>query len=511
MKSNKYKLILASIAALSFSSCTDLVTDEKDSILQSTGSGFTPGDPAILLVSAYKDLGTYPDQNNIYALGEHTSAEMIPPTRGVDWGDNGVWRTLDSHSWDATHGAIRESWNLLNQRAYKATEIIASNPTPAQAAEAKFLRAFHMFHVMDFWGQVPFRNVTDAVDVNPKVLTRSEAFDFIVKDLEEALPNLAKKGPSATNGIASKAAANTLLARLYLNKAVYKSAQPEGPYTFDKADMEKVIKYADAVTADGYSLEKDYFNNFSKTAASEVIFVSIEGTPENRWMMTLHYSQDPSGWNGFTTLADFYDKFEDGDVRKGVKPTEDGSQYSWLGRGFLIGKQRGPVKDADGVYIKDASGKIKIQDVIDTRSQKLLTFTRDVPLAGAATEKGIRVIKYHPATAGEYILLRYAEVYLAKAEAMFRSGDVAGALKTINDLRTARGAKALTSLTSDALFDEIGRELYWEGGKRTVEIRFEKYINGNGAVVKEPYTVLFPIPSTAILSNPNFNQNPGYN
>jgi starch-binding outer membrane protein, SusD/RagB family len=84
MKSNKYKLLLASIAALSFSSCTDLVTDEKDSILQSTSPGFVAGDPAILLVSAYKDLGTYPDQNNIYALGEHTSGiptPGMPPTR----------------------------------------------------------------------------------------------------------------------------------------------------------------------------------------------------------------------------------------------------------------------------------------------------------------------------------------------------------------------------------------------------------------------------------------------
>ncbi|WP_026628611.1 RagB/SusD family nutrient uptake outer membrane protein [Dyadobacter alkalitolerans] len=511
MKNITYKYLIASVTAFATFSCTDLVTDEKDSILQSTGAGFTPGDPAILLVSAYKDLGTYPDQNNIYALGEHTSAEMIPPTRGVDWGDNGVWRTLDAHSWDATHQTVRESWNLLNQRAYKATEIIASNPTPVQAAEAKFLRAFHMFHVMDFWGQVPFRNVTDGVDVNPKVLTRSEAFDFIVKDLEEALPILNKTGPSATNGIASKAAANALLARLYLNKAVYKSTPPEGPYTFDKADMDKVIQYANAVAADGFSLEKDYFKNFSKTAASEVIFVSIEGTPENRWMMTLHYSQDPSGWNGFTTLADFYDKFEDGDIRKGVAPTLDGSQYSWLGRGFLVGPQKGPVKDAEGAYVKEASGKIKIQDVIDTRSQKILSFSKDVPLTGAATEKGIRVIKYHPATAGEYILLRYAEVFLAKAEAMFRGGDVAGALKQINDLRVARGAKPLTSLTADTLFDEIGREMYWEGGKRTVEIRFGKYTTGEGAVNREPYTVLFPIPSTAIISNPNFTQNPGYN
>lgn len=476
-------------------SCTDLKVDEKDSVVQSTGAGFTPGDPTALLASAYKDLGAYTDQNNIFALGEHTSAEMFPPTRGVDWGDNGVWRTLDSHTWDATHSAIRESWNQLNQRVYKATEILASNPSAAQAAEAKFLRAFNMYHVMDYWGQVPFREVTEPDDINPRVMTRSEAFDYVVKDLEEALPNLRKLGPSPSNGVASKAAANALLARLYLNKAVYKSQSPEGPYTFDKADLTKVIQYADAVTADGYSLEKNYFDNFSEKATSEIIFVSLEGTPQNRWFMTLHYNQNPSGWNGFTTLADFYDTFEKEDTRIGKPALGNGKQYSGIGYGFLIGQQ------------VDDAGKV----IVDTRSKKPLVFSRDVPLAGAATEKGIRVIKYHPSSTGKYILMRYAEVYLAKAEALFRSGDTAGGLKLINELRALRGAKALASLTADNLFEEIGRETYWEGGKRTVEVRFGKYVTGSGVTVKEPHTVLFPIPSTAIVSNPNLNQNKGYN
>ncbi|WP_229247968.1 RagB/SusD family nutrient uptake outer membrane protein [Dyadobacter sandarakinus] len=447
-----------------------------------------------MLASAYKDLGAYTDQNNIYALGEHTTAEMFPPTRGVDWGDNGVWRTLDSHTWDATHSAIRETWNQLNQRVYKATEILASNPSAAQAAEAKFLRAFHMSHVMDFWGKVPFREVTEADDVNPRVMSRSEAFDLVVKDLEEALPNLRKLGPAPTNGVASKAAANALLARLYLNKAVYKAANPAGPYTFDKADMAKAIQYADAVTADGYKFEKNYFDNFSDASTSEVIFVSNEGTAQNRWFMTLHYNQNPSGWNGFTTLADFYDTFDKDDSRIGIKPAANGKQYSGIGYGFLVGQQ------------VDDAGK----NIVDTRSKKPLVFSRDVPLAGAATEKGIRVIKYHPANSGKYILLRYAEVYLAKAEALFRSGDVPGALKLINDLRIARGAKAMTALTEQSFFEEIGREMYWEGGKRTVEVRFGKYTTGTGVTVNEPYTILFPIPATAIVSNPNLVQNEGY-
>ena len=496
MKRNQiYKLLVAGVSIASMTACTDLVNQEKDSIVRTSAGGtFTPGDPAALLESAYKDLGAYTDQANIYALGQHTSAEMIPPTRGVDWGDNGVWRTLDQHTWDATHSGIRDSWNQLNQRVYKATEIIASNPSASQKAQAQFLRAFNMFHIMDFWGQVPFREVTQGVDELPKTMSRSEAFDFVVKDLEEALPNLDKAKPSATNGVASKAAANFLLAKLYINKAVYKASAAEGPYTFDKADMDKVIKYVDAITAEGYSLDKDYFNAFSSKANSETIFVSLEGTPQNRWFMTLHYNQNPSGWNGFTTLADFYDKFDKDDSRIGKAAKGDGSSYSGIGHGFLIGKQ-----------ITD-EGK----DLIDTRTQKVLSFTRDVPLAGAATDKGIRVIKYHPATAGKYILMRYAEAVLMKAEAQLRGGDAAGALATVNTLRATRGAKALTALSTDSMFDEIGRETYWEGGKRTVEVRYGKFTTGTGVDKKDAYTVLFPIPASAIVSNPNLTQNKGY-
>ncbi len=495
-KNHLYRLLVAGVSIASLASCTDLITQEKDSIVRVStgGSVFTKGDPTALLASAYTDLGVFTDQANVYSLGQHTSAEMIPPTRGVDWGDNGVWRTLDAHTWDASHSYVRDAWNSLNQRIFKCNEILASDPTPSQAAQAKFLRALNMYHVMDYFGQVPFREVTQGVDENPAVKTRSEAFDFIVKDLTEALPNLVDAKPSATNGVASKAAANTLLARLYLNKAVYKSSKAEGPYTFDKADMDKVVAYADAVTASGYSLEKDYFTNFTTKASSEIIMVSLEGTPQNRWFMTLHYDQNPSGWNGFTTLADFYDKFEKTDSRIGVPAKGNKTEFSGIGRGFLIGPQ---IKD-DGTPL------------VDTRTNKVLSFTRDVPLAGAATDKGIRVIKYHPADAGKYILLRYAETVLAKAEAQLRGGDAAGALKTVNALRAARGASALSSLTEANMFDEIGRETYWEGFARTYEIRFGKFLNGTGAENKDVSRVLFPIPSSALVSNPNLKQNPGY-
>jgi hypothetical protein len=258
--------------------------------------------------------------------------------------------------------------------------------------------------------------------------------------------------------------------------------------------MAQVVTAVDAITADGYSVSDDYFKNFTTSATTETILNSDEGSPSNRWFMTLHYDQNPSGWNGFATLADFYDTFETGDIRKGVPAKGDGSTFSGIGHGFLIGQQ-----------INDKGEKLT-----DSRSKKALVFSRDVNLAGTPTEKGIRAIKYHPATAGKYILMRYSEAYLMKAEALLRSGKAADGLTMINNLRTKRAAKPLASLTDNALFEEIGRELYWEGGKRTVEIRYGKFTSGTGTLIKDAYTVLFPIPSAAIVSNPNLTQNKGY-
>jgi starch-binding outer membrane protein, SusD/RagB family len=492
---HKIKFLSLALCLTLGQACTDLAPEERDSqVLPVTKEGFVKVNVANTLEAAYKDLGAFTDQNNIYALGQHTSAEMIPPTRGVDWGDNGVWRTLDAHSWDATHPSIGGTWNQLNQRVYRCTEILASDPTPAQAAESKFLRALNMHLVMDYFGQVPFREVTEGVDDLPKVLSRSDAFDFIVKDLTEALPALEAKGPDALNGKANKASANFLLAKLYLNKAVYKSANPKGPFTHDNADMAKVISAVDAITADGYKLDDSFFNNFTGGAKSETILVSLEGSPSNRWFMTLHYDQKPSGWNGFTTLADFYDTFDKNDSRIGKPAKKDGTEFSGIGLGFLIGQQ----------YKDDGS------ELIDSRSKKPLSFTKDVPLAGAATDKGIRAIKYHPATAGKYIIFRYGDAYLMAAEAKLRSGNAPGALTDVNALRAKRGAPALGSLDLEGMFKEIGFETYWEGTKRTVEVRYDKFTTGVGASEKGDHTVLFPIPSPALVSNSNLKQNEGY-
>ena len=497
-KNNAFSVLTVGTALAVLASCTNLDPIEKDStvIPVVTGEAFKPLNVADNLQTSYNNLGNnFANQADIYALGEHTSAEMIPPTRGVDWGDNGVWRTLDQHTWDPTHSWVLNSWNSLNSEVFKCTQILASGPSATQAAETKVIRAWNMSHVLDYWGQVPFREVAEGVDDSPKVKTRAEAFDFIVKDLTEAIAALPEaKATVSENPTMTKAAANFLLAKMYLNKAVYTSANPEGTPAFNKADMDLVVKAVDAITAAGFKLNPDYFSNFTAKATGEVILTGAQGSPQNRWYMTLHYDQNPSGWNGFTTLSDFYDKFQDGDTRKGQAAKKDGTKYSGISKGFLIGQQY----DDDG------------KAITDSRSKKPLQFTRDVILSGCPTDKGIRVIKYHPADANKYILARYGEAYVMKAEALLRGGDAAGALAQVNALRKVRGAAALTALDENAMFDEIGRETYWEGGKRTVEVRYGKFLTGAGVDRKDPGTVVFPIPADAIASNPNLKQNKGY-
>ena len=472
-----------------------------------TGSG---GGSTSDLAGVYNQLNEFGNQSNMYALQEHTSDEMQGPTRGTDWGDFGTWRKLHQHTWDAQHNQINDTWDIMNIGVFRATQVIAKSTDNQSKAEASFLRAFFMFNLVDFFGQVPFRETTDSPDANPKVFSRKEALDFVVKDLEFAASTLT----SGTAGKATKEAANFLLAKVLLNKAVYTqdSKTPSGPFTFVKADMDNVVKYADVVINSGkYSIEpaKEYFDNFkwdNTTASKELIFVRENNNTEqpgnvrNRSYMTLHYSQKPSGWNGFTTLADFYNGFEKGDVRLGG-PLTGFTDKTGLNAGFLIGQQ----KDEKGVNLKDRSGNP-------------LAFSTDVNLLFASETKGVRVIKFplDPAnidnSANDYVFFRYADVILMKAEALLRGGNAAGALTLVNQIRTNRGLVALTALTEKALLEERGHELYWEGWRRNDQVRFGTFLNpmDNKASTSPNHVVVFPIPQRAVDTNPNLKQNFGY-
>ena len=460
------------------------------------------------------------DQANLYALTEVTTDEQVVPTRGTDWGDNGVWRTLHQHTWGPTHQHVLAVWNDKNQGVLRSTEIIhpLSNATAEQIAQAKFTRAYNMWIVMDFWGQVPFREATQSVQELPSVMTRSEAFDFIVKDLTEAIDALPASNPTAPDKRrAVKATAQFLLAKVKLNANIYKGA-------YGSTDLQDVIDLVDDIEAAGYAITDDYFSVFvgPDYPNTDVIWAVRAGAGNRMWN-SLHYNQAHTdngggGWNGFTTLAEFYDKFEGPaetnalgsgqEERRGFTQTQASTNATnqGFGFGFQFGQMFG-WREGAAVPLKDRQGNP-------------LVFTKELPgLIGNNELTGIRLLKYTPATGAfteGVVMARFADAHLMRAEAKLRGGDAAGALADVNELRAMRdNTPPLAALDEAEMLDERGRELYLEGWRRNDMIRFGAFKGSwefknaeDGSA--DGHTDLFPIPSSALLSNPGLVQNPGY-
>jgi hypothetical protein len=505
MKSYKYLFFLA--LAFVFA-CTDLEEELNQDLTREEAEEFLNAntDINVLLKAAYDGLNTFQHEARFWSMTEHSSDEMLGPTRGPDWDDNGAWRVLHTHTWTADHANLRESFNELLQLVFITTNILTFNTTPQQQAEARYIRAFAMFAVTDGWNQVPFRQPGDNLLNPPTVLKGDEALDFVISELNAVINDL----PDGPVNRANKNAARVLLMKAYLNKGTF--ADRQNP-SFDAADMAQVITNADVIINSGqYTLEDNYFDNFAPNndaISSENIWTSFNqggvssGRVFSRWFATLHYNQDPSGWNGFSTLSEFYDAFEPNDVRRS-SDYPGMTDVSGVKAGFLEGQQY----DENGVPLMD-------------RKMNPLAFTPEVSLIETGNNlevTGIRVLKYpvdyahiDGNTENDYVFFRYADVLLMKAEALLRTGNSSGALDLVNEVRTARNASALGSVDLDELLAERGRELYWEGWRRQDLIRFGKFLEAwQNKPASGPERLLFPIPATALSVNPNLEQNPGY-
>jgi starch-binding outer membrane protein, SusD/RagB family len=512
MKNIKTKIPAAiAIIIFVFASCSKLDEKLQDRLtltqVEQATQGTTP-DVSALLDGAYNSLLNFHGGGDVN-MPEHVSDEWIAPTRGGDWDDNGAWRALYQHKWDADHTQLRDYFNRLSSGLFSAIDILQFNPDPQQEAETRYLRAFYVFWICDGWGQVPMRTPGAPLSDIPTVMSSSDAINFVISELKAILPNLPDNVPAWK---ASKAAGNALLAKAYQNKAVFESADRQ-TFTFPTEDMDAVITYCDAIINSGkYSLETNYFNNFTSdngTNSSELIFSTNNragvqsGDVRGTWMGALHYNQTPSGWNGFTTLADFYNSFDATDTRRGMDLPDLKATYG-LRAGLLFGQQY----NAAGVALKDRQGNP-------------LSFTLESPIivSGALLEvSGVRVIKFIPPAANadvpgnQFPFFRYADILLTKAEALMRKGDNAGALTIVNQLRTVRGASALAAIDETSLLAERGRELYIEGWRRTDLVRFGKFLDPwtEKSTTDDPKYLLFPFPSAQIVANPSLKQNPGY-
>ncbi|MES2374133.1 MAG: RagB/SusD family nutrient uptake outer membrane protein [Bacteroidota bacterium] len=522
IKTSTVALVLA--LTISLVACTKLDEKLNSTLTESQASGIllSSTDVSVLLQACYDGLQTFQNQDGPTSLEENSSDESLVPTRGGDWDDNGVWRVIHTHSWNADHAQVGNSFNGLLGIVFNTTNTLTFKPSASQAAEARFIRAFAMYTVLDLYGQVPFRQPGENLLNAPKVLSGTEAIDFIISELT-AIQNDLPNGPSA-GGLAYKAnkdACKVFLMKCYLNKGVYSNrAAP----TFAAGDMTNVITLADQIiNTNKYALSNSVFDNYAPsntTSVNENIFTNLNiggskgGGVRSTWYKTLHYNNNKSSWNGFSTLAEVYDRFEATDTRRGVAykdPNNAVANYpnpaNAINTGFLIGQQYDWVTGA------------ALQD----RKSAPLAFTRAVAVQESGTNlevTGIRVLRYpidaSPNNDGQadndYVFFRYADVLLMKAEAQFRSGSAPAALITVNALRVKRGASLLTALTAQNLLDERQREFYWDGWRRQDMVRFGTFLAARTLkpAASDPKYLLYPIPNAALAVNPNLKQNPGY-
>jgi hypothetical protein len=519
------------IAVAAIAGCTKLEQKLSDAFPNGPEAG--SAEVSALLTSAYNAMNNpVHNQERIFLLNEVTSDEALVPTRGGDWDDGGVFRTLHSHTWTPIHTYIKGTFNELGGLQHAATTVLAFGPTPLQRAEALFLRSFAQFHTLDFFGQVPYRPVSEynSLEAAP-VMTAEQAVDTLISVLTEIIPEL----PDANAPYkASPDAARFLLMKTYLNKGAFLNrAAP----TFDPGDMQKVIDLGEEIINSGkYTLNPNYFDNFgplNATTSTESILAwpntgaaasqgINSGGINNRWMMTLHYNswnekKGSAGWNGFSTLGDFYSTFGAGDKRVGQEPYPGVTEVSGLEPGFLVG----PQIDENGAPLTDRQGNP-------------LAFTPEVSLIETQKERievaGIRVIKYPPDYTAydggnqrnQLQIFRYADVVLMVAEAYARMGDMGTATDMINDLRAVRGAGPITTLAivnptdindPNTIIAERGRELYWESWRRQDMIRFGVFTLATDLrpADEDPIrNLLYPIAPDELLANPNLVQNPGY-
>jgi hypothetical protein len=451
---------------------------------------------------AYIKLQKYPGEQYLWALSENASDELVIPAKdNGDWYDQGRWEMIQKHTMNsstANNKILSRSWDLVFEGISSCNEILSvigpiefENKARVEA-EIKILRAFYYYWGIDNWGNIPYA-VDFAETELPKQPGRKFIFDFIVEEINDNVGALQDIPTQEYYGRVTQGMAYTLLAKMYLNAKEW-----TGEDKFVEA-----IAACDAVIAKGrYSIENDYFANFkvNNENSSENIFVipfhpNLTGDGFYWGYLSLNPSSKESfdmiadPWDGFVVQPDFFAKYEASDLRR---------------NSFLFGQQF----DIGGnPIIENEEPFIYSPTIVDYTSRKKWEGARIVKYEYQ------KDINYGADMENDFVLFRYADVLYMKLEALYRLGRAGEFIgnSDLQKIRTRAGLAPYTvgDLSDTELLDEFGREFAWEGRRRQDLIRFGVY--GNAWWEKPasgPSKKLFPIPQTALNTNPNLIQNP---
>lgn len=397
-------------------------------------------------------------------------------------------------------------------------------------AEAKFLRAYYYFDLVRYYGDVVLLDHTVSSDeYNLSRTPAKEVYNFIVKDLTEAFPDLTEKNelPKSELFRATKSAAQTLLGKVYLFMS--SPANNFGNYYQNAADL-----FGSVIQSGIYSLQHDYDMNFDVVHehGTESIF-ELEYT--NTGGST--FQVDPN--TGYTTDEASVDA-----KLCGIRTWTQGADKSVVnllpGWGFVK-----PAKELIDAYVAEhdtvrLNYNIYLADPIDSAPEINGMFKFHLRQYGTwlATDEEAssdyegffrRKYRYDASFVPvsdisilNTVIMRYADVLLMMAECM-----VNGATDTkngntvdyyVNEVRTRVKLPSLSAITMDDIKKERRLEFafemirYWDllrwGDADNV---FSNYKPGKGYHWDPVKKGLWPIPLTEIdRTGGSITQNPGY-
>jgi starch-binding outer membrane protein, SusD/RagB family len=466
-----------------------------------------------------------------YVLSEISTDEMVVPTRGQDWYDNGRWLEIHRQQWSATSPSglqdINSAWvndftGIANANvvlaALQSRIVMDSVKQAGVIAELRALRAFYYYQLMDLFGGVP---VVTTTDIAPRARdSRDSVFKFVESELLAARADLPLTRDAANNGRFTKGAVDAVLASMYINAGVF--TKDGGAFSATAYNTCRGITVAGGLDAcdaarnrvdsiilsNVYQLADTFVKNFradnnlSPENIFVVKFIAADGLGFPILQTTLHYNQfNPTPWNGFATLAQTYYAFDTlNDQRKKI---------------FLVGPQFN-LETGDTVCIRPGCAK----------GAPRLNFTPSIADVTQATEgEGVRIYKwpYDPKhvqqnNGNDFAYFRLGEMYLIKAEAELAGSaptapgapDALSLVKAVR-ARSFPGGDPLAAVTRDSILPQRLFELAFEAKRRTDLIRFGKYTAAwQFKTAGDGHETLMPIPQSQRTANPKLDQNPGY-
>lgn len=488
--------------------CSDFLDEQDPSNLQPESFYTTATHAEAAVAAVYADARFVGDGAGIFS--SNWQFLMAPTgTTTTETAQNSDLNNLYSLSYDANTLHIRNWWRGIYKVIANANLVLENVPGIDMdeasknriLGEAKFLRAWAYFYAVRLWGDVPLITLPQSAtseDFFPPRTPQQDVYALIVSDLTEA--ESAGLPWTDETGRVSQAAVKTLLAKVYLTMA----GQPlneTARYADAAAKAKEVIDNAGPIRLfDTYGeLHDESLNNMGEHIFSLQYNELVTGNPMGNTFPNFQpvSYRGPSGTGSTIPDIDFYNSFEEGDLR-----TVD--REGWFYTSYF--------ENGDGELFE--LGKPYIFKYFNVTANG----TQGVP--GSARDNL------------NLMIFRYAEVLLIYAEA---SNEVNGpsqaawdGLKAIRD-RAQLTTPALGTFTQatfrDAVLTERWHELCFEMKAWFDMVRLRKvynsttggfddfvgHVNLNSDQALQEKHLLFPFPEQEMINNPSLTpQNPGY-